>query len=468
MSNVEAKEELFEFPEKLGFLLFEPARVKVLWGGRGGGKTENIARAGIFLSRAKRLRIACFREFQKSIGESVYQTLKTCIFDLNLQDEFDIQKTRIICKRTLSEFIFSGLRYNINSIKSMARIDIAWVEEANNVSKVSWDKLEPTIRGRHVDDHNGMGGPFGLGPEMWISFNPELDSDETYKRFVLKRDLYAPEFIIDEKTGKKVRYAIVVKVNWNDNKWFPDDLYQKMMVAKHANEDDWLHVWEGNTKQVLEGAIYAKEIKKVLLDGRRGKVPYDPSRPVSTFWDLGHSDHTSIWFVQQVGMEYNLINYFQDRLQTIPYYIQHLQELKYNYRMHHLPHDGDNDTLASRSVAKQLRETYPGKVMIVPRVAQKVMGIRAARMIFSLCNFDEENTSDGWQCLCRYAYKINEKDGKFSRDPDHNEWSHGADAFQTFALHLKPETAMRKNKENVITSRRIIKPHRSSNSWMGS
>jgi phage terminase large subunit len=385
----------------------------------------------------------------------------------DVEKEFDIQKTTIVSKRTGAEFIFFGLRYNINSIKSLARIDIAWIEEAVNVSKTSWDKLTPTIRGRGKNvvleniDQN-IGGPFGKGTEIWISFNPELDTDETYKRFVVNRDRFAPDFVLNDK-GEQIRYAFVKMLSYKDNPWLPEDLKIESEVTRLADEDEWLHVWGGHTKQTLTGAIYSKEIKKTLTDGRRGKIVYDANRPVHTFWDLGHDDYTSIWFVQQVGMEYNLINFFQDRLQKIPFYIKVLQDLGYNYGFHYLPHDADNETLAARSVAKQFRDTYPGKVKIVPRVPKKVLGIRAGRMVFDLCNFDEENTSEGWQCLCRYTYKVDEN-GKFSNDPEHNEWSHGADAFQTFALHLKPEV-LTKPKAQTVGSGKVFSI-RSDTGWM--
>ncbi len=456
-----------EYPQELLFLINSPARYKILYGGRGGMKTESIALALIILSTQKKLRIACFREIQKSIEESVYQTIVNRINEMDWGDKFDknnnfirktrpdeifdIQKTSITCKVTGSELIFFGLRYNINSIKSLARIDIAWVEEAVNVSKVSWDKLTPTIRGRgknivleNIDENKG--GPFGKGTEIWISFNPELDTDETYKRYVLKRDAYAPDYVINEQ-GEKIRYAYVKMLSYKDNPWLPDDLRIESELLKHADEDEWLHVWGGQTKQTLTGAIYAKEIKKVLLEGRRGSVRYDPSRPVHTFWDLGHNDYTSIWFIQQVGVEYNLINYYQNKLEKIPHYLEKLQELKYSYGFHHLPHDADNETLASRSVARIVRDAYPGKVKVIPRVAKKEHGIRAARLVFDLCNFDEENTADGWQSLCRYHWKVNE-DGKMSQNPDHDDdgYSDGADAFQTFALSLKSEIAVKKKK----------------------
>jgi phage terminase large subunit len=455
-----------EFPEKLNFLLTEPARYKVLFGGRGGMKTESVARALVILAVNKKLRIACFREFQKSIAESVYQTIVNVIDEFELRDQFKITDKSIICRRTGSEFLFLGLRYNIDSIKSLARIDIAWVEEARNMSKTSIEKLGPTIRGRHESDAAGMGGPFGLGPEIWLSFNPELDTDEVYKRFIIKRHLYAPDFVLNEETGLQERYAFVLKVNWSDNKWFPSDMRRDMKLAKEADEDDWLHVWEGMTKQTLTGAIYAKEIKKVLLEHRRGVVQYDPTKPVHTFWDLGHADHTSIWFIQRIGMYYNVINFYQNQFEKIPHYIKHLQDQEYIYGTHFLPHDGDNETLAARSVAHFVRVAYPGpgKVKIVPRVAKKEDGIRAARVIFDFCNFDEDKTSEGWQCLCRYQYEIN-KDGQYSRTPLHNEYSDGADGFQTFALSLKSEDEAKKPVTKTDVSR-VVTLNRLNTGWM--
>ncbi len=457
-------EDDFEFPEALSFLLFEPARYKVLFGGRSAGKTENIARALIILCRSRKLRVACFRELQTSIAESVLETLSNCINDMGLYAEFDIQKTTIICLRTGSEFIFSGLRYNINKIKSMARIDIAWVEEAVNVSQASWDKLGPTIRGRHKDDPNGMGGPFGLGPEIWVSFNPELDTDETYERFVVKKERFAPDYIQDEDTGKPIRYAIVKKVGWQDNKWFPADMHYEMQVMKAADEAKWLNVWEGHTKVVLEGSIYSNEIRNVLLDGRRTRVPYDPARPVHTFWDLGHSDKTAIWFIQTVGVEFNVINYYENRLQKIPFYIGILQDFKYNYGIHNIPHDGDAETVSNVTPRKQLQDVG-FRVRVIKAPSKKFVGINAARSVFPLCNFDEDNTSDGWKCLTRYCYKVDEN-GNFSSEPEHDTpWSHGADAFQTFALSLKSETAAKKPR--IVTPSFRSGVRHGGNNWMG-
>ncbi len=458
------EEQNIEFPECMSFLLTEPSRYKVLYGGRGAGKTQNIARALIILARFRKLRVLCGREFQNSILESVHAVIQEQIYALGYENEFTITDKAIYHKITKSEFIFKGLRYNIEAIKSMAAIDICWVEEANKVSRSTWNKLGPTIRGRHEDDERGNLGPFGQGPEIWISFNPELDDDETYVRFVLD-----PPSEYDNK-GK--RYSIVKKVNWTDNKWFPDDLRAEMEELKAKNKNAWLEVWEGHTKQVLDGAIFAEEIRQALLDKRIGQVKHDPGKPVSTFWDLGRRDKTAIWFAQTIGVEFNIINYYEDSLKKMPFYIGILQELSaskgYNYGMHHLPHDGAHETLSNISPQNQLLKVYPKKVRIIQAPSKKFVGINAVRTIFPLCNFDELNTKDGLMCLRRYCYKVDDETGTFSKEPDHDTpWSHGADAMQTLALAFRSETASKPRTITTATRGASLRNY-NNNNWMGS
>jgi len=397
-----------KFIYALSFLLSDPARYKVLYGGRGGGKTEGIAIALILFARTKRLRIACFREFQNKIKESVHSVIKQKIIDLGLEHEFKITDTGIECLTTGSEFLFLGLRYNIDGIKSLAFIDIAWIEEAKNVSKASWKILGPTIRGRPADDPRGRGGPFGLGPEIWVSFNPELDDDETYKMFILDppsdfnlditpedkdwfykvKDLMEnSEIKLSEndeqrfQTIRSKRYSIIKKINYQDNPWFPDDLRAEMEQTRAKSMDEYLEVWQGNTKKVLDGAIYADEIRKAIADERIKKFKYDPSKPVNTFWDLGHSDKTAIWFTQTAGTEFYHIGYYENRLQKMPHYIKYLQDTNFIFGKMYLPHDGDSETLSNVTPKKQLTDAGY-KVIIVDRPAKKFVGINAARSVF--------------------------------------------------------------------------------------
>ncbi len=472
-AHVEPPSLELSIPNKLGFLVTESARFKILYGGRGGAKTESISRILIVLATQRKLRIACFREFQNSMSESVYATIVNAIYDIwpngSWVFEWEIQEKAIISKRTGAEFIFSGLRYKIDAIKSMARIDIAWVEEARNCSKTTLDKLFPTIRGVYKEGESG--GPFGKGPEIWMSFNPELDSDEIYKRAIKQREKYFPEFILNEQTGEQERYAIIVKVNYQDNPFLPEDLRQQMAVAKQASKDDeddeYIHVWEGHTKLVLAGAVYTKEIKKIVQEGRRGRVPYNPNKPVFTCWDLGHSDKTAILFVQHAGVEFNIIDYYENRLEKMPHYIKYLQDTGYNFTKHLLPHDGDADTLSNVTPKKQMQDAFPNcTVRIVQRPSKKMVAINAVRTVLDVCNLDEEKTSDLWACLCNYAYKVNEHNGVFSKEPDHDTpWSHGADAVTTLALSLKPEKEV--TPKTVGSNLRTMHSFKSNNGWMG-
>jgi phage terminase large subunit len=419
-----------EFPEKLQFL-FRPKRYKVLYGGRGAAKSWGIARALLIIAASRPTRVLCAREFQNSIAESVHQLLELQINQLGLSAFYDVQQTKIVGKNG-SEFVFAGLRNNVNSLKSFEGVDIVWVEEAVNVSKRSWDILIPTIRKENS--------------EIWVSFNPELETDETYIRFIKHPP---PD-------------AIVVQMTWRDNPWFPDVLRQEMETLKERDPDTWLHVWEGQCIQTLVGAVYAKEIRKVLEEGRRTKVPYDQSKPVSTFWDLGRSDHTAIWFAQVVGYERRLIDYYSDNQQAIGHYMKVLQSKPYIYDTHWLPHDAQSKTIVHPlSIEGQMRAAG-FKVRIVPNISVED-GINAARTIFGSCVFDEEKTQDGWQCLTHYRYEMDSTAGIFKRAPVHDWASHGADAFRYFAVALQ-ET---RPKSLQMTAKKVaILPPSQGVAWM--
>lgn len=402
-----------EFPEKLQFL-FEPARYKVAYGGRGGAKSWGYARALLILGAMKPIRVLCAREFQNSTADSVHALLKDQIESMGLDGFYEVQKTRIIGANG-TEFGFEGLRHNISSIKSYEGVDVCWVEEARTVSKTSWDTLIPTIR--------------KPGSEIWISFNPELEEDETYKRFVRK-----------PPTG-----AVVQKVNWYDNPWFPDVLRQEAEDLKARDPDAYLTVWEGNCKVVLDGAIYANEIRAATSAGRFRSVPHTPGVPVDLFLDLGRADRTTIWFVQVVGNEFRLIDYYENRGFVFSHYLDVLrarkEELGYAYGEMWLPHDANHELLASERTIRQQASNAKFATRMVPNLSVAV-GINAARSIFSRCYFDEDRCADGLQCLRNYRYDVDPETQQYSKNPLHDWASHGSDAFRYFAVAIsEPDRA---------------------------
>ena len=158
-----------EFPPKLAGL-FEPHRYKVLYGGRGGAKSWSIARALLLLGQQEEHRILCCREFMQSLQDSVWRLLCDQIFELGLGSFYEVNKG-FIRGANNTEFRFAGIRSNVSQVKSFEGVTLCWCEEAANISKYSWDVLIPTIR--------------RPGSEIWISMNPELETDDSYKRWIL-------------------------------------------------------------------------------------------------------------------------------------------------------------------------------------------------------------------------------------------------------------------------------------------
>lgn len=389
------------------------------------GKSESIARALLVMGMQKPLRVLCARELQVSIKESVHHLLADLIKELGLEAFYKVQNTEIKGANG-TEFVFKGLKHNINEIKSFHAVDVCWVEEAVNVSKASWDVLIPTIRKE--------------GSEIWVSFNPELNEDETYKRFVLTPP---PN-------------SWVQKVSWEDNNWFPSVLKDELEHLKLTDYDSYLNVWEGHPKQALEGAVYANEIRLATEENRIRAVPYDASRPVHTFWDLGWADQTSIWFVQVVNTEYRIIDFYENRHQPVSHYLQVIQGKGYLLGKDWLPHDARAKSLGTGKSIEEILRQAGRNVNITPGLSVED-GINAARTIFNRCYFDENKCADGLNHLRRYRYDKN-TDGEIKRKPLHDEHSHAADAFRYLAVAIKDETKPRK-RDNYVA--------RGAGAWMG-
>lgn len=386
--------------------LFRPKRYKVPYGGRGGAKSWNIARALLILGTERKMRILCAREYQSSIADSVHKLLEDQIHQLGMSGFYTVEKATVYGVNG-TEFRFAGIRTNIGAIKSFEGIDICWVEEAANVSRSSWMTLIPTIRKD--------------GSEIWVSFNPELEKDETYQRFIVNPPAD----------------SWVQKVGWEDNPWFPDTLRAEMEDLRARSEDDYLHVYGGQCRHALDGAVFADEMRAADTEDRIRQVPYVSSKPVDTFWDLGKRDMCSIWFAQVVGFEFRIIDFHENCGKQLDYYKKVLQERPYGYGTHWLPHDADHDLLASeRTIAQQMRATF-SRVRVVPRVPKKVTAIEAGRAIFGQCWFDREKTADGVQHLRHYKYEIDKETGQRGKEPLHDEHSHAADAFMTLAMSMQ-------------------------------
>ncbi len=402
--------------------LFDSHRVKVVHSGRGATKTWNFARALLILGGRKRILVLCCRETMHSMKESVHRTLSEQISLMGMQEFYEIQESKIIGENG-TEFIFAGLRNNVHNIKSTESVDIAWVEEAQGVSKNSWETLEPTIRKK--------------GSEIWISFNPALLSDPTYQMWVLKPPPYAK----------------VVKISWRDNEWLTKELRDQMEHCRATDPPKFAHVWEGEPSSIIEGAVYGDQLLAVQTSGRIAPLAINRTLPIHTFWDLGFGDSTAIWFAQALpGGTYHLVDYMEDSGKTIDWYLMELQKKGYLYGQDWLPHDGVDAIIHSRlgggDKSRSIEMIMRGagrNVRISPKI-NVLAGINAVRQIMGNCRFDSDRCIEGLDALRHYQWgPEDEKTGLTKRVPLHDWSSHGSDAFRTFATSVKTPIIEPKN-----------------------
>ena len=218
--------------------LIQKARYKVLYGGRGSGKSYFLAELAVEVARRIGTVILCAREFQGSLDDSVYQLLIETIDRLGYTDEFDILKSTITHKGTGAKFVFYGIKNNVTKIKSIQGVGVCWVEEAEAVTKNSWDVLIPSIRG----DKNA---------EIWVSFNPKNILDDTYQRFIV----HPP------------KDSIVLKANYDINPHFADTpLLADMLECKERDEDLYRHIWLGEPVADSELAIIKPSWIEAAID----------------------------------------------------------------------------------------------------------------------------------------------------------------------------------------------------------
>ncbi len=203
------------------------ARYIVLYGGRGSGKSYKIATDLIIRAYTQKETILCCREYLTSLRDSVHRLLKIIIENLGLSSAFRILENEIICKHNGSRFFFAGLHRNVDGLKSIPDITIAWIEEAASISVDSWSILAPTVRLE--------------GSQIWISLNPMNKEDYLYKRFVADPN---PE------------HAFVKKVNWDQNPFFTETLDLERRLDLKNDHDRYLNIWEGHPIKHSDALVF--------------------------------------------------------------------------------------------------------------------------------------------------------------------------------------------------------------------
>jgi len=204
------------------------------------------------------------------------------------------------------------------------------------------------------------------------------------------------------------------------------------------DEDEFAQEYECSWLASIKGAYYAKQLSECEQENRITVIPYEKQLPVETYWDLGVSDATSIWFVQKHGKEIRFIDYYEAEGEGLPHYAKVLQDKGYVYGRHVAPHDIKVRELGSGRSRIETARSLGINFDVAPNDSVH-NGINAARVIFNRCWFDEKNCKHGLQALRNYRKEYNERRKEYSRNPLHDWSSHAADAFRYFAISFKEQ-----------------------------
>lgn len=383
----------------------EPKRYIGIWGGRGSGKSHFCAEYVVAKAIAG-ARVACIREVQNSIKDSVKQLITDKIIGHGLEGTFEILEQEIRGPRG-SLIVFKGMQsYNAANIKSLEGFDLAWVEEAQTLSQHSLDLLRPTFRKN--------------GSQLLFAWNPRYKTDAVDKFF---------------RTASRDD-MVSIMANWNDNPWFKNTpLYADMLKDFETDQDKAEHVWNGAYGS-SQGAILAKWVNKAERDGRIESVTFDPEgSPIEVSADLGFRDTASFWYWQRVKGGFHVLKYDGDSGldadEWIPRIQDNLRELgAKKVGKIWLPHDARAKTFQSRHTTLERFISAFGAphVGMVPQ-SKKQDQISAARDVIDRCAFNKELCEDGLDGLRAWEFVYNEENGVFSREPNHNWASHPSDAF---------------------------------------
>lgn len=183
----------------------------------------------------------------------------------------------------------------------------------------------------------------------------------------------------------------------------------------------------------LDGNYYSSSLTKARREGRITNVFHDPTKPVYSAWDLGYSDSTSIWLFQMDGQRINIIEYYENSGEALPFYIQWLKGKGYTYETHFVPHDASQHEFGSGLTRTEIARGLGVHFTQVPNISV-AEGIDAARNILNRCYFDETNCQTGIKYLDAYRKQWNDRHGCWSTKPLHNFASHCADAFRILAI----------------------------------
>lgn len=199
----------------------------------------------------------------------------------------------------------------------------------------------------------------------------------------------------------------------------------------------------------LHGSYYGDLLNR-YKSKNLGGFAYDAGYPVHTLWDLGISDQMAIWFIQFVGSDIRIIDYYENSNYALGHYASVIQGKGYLYAMHHLPHDGNQRQLTESEKAITIEQQLKNLGLFPTKIHERRMDIygqiQRVRSILGRCFFNQETTRDGYEALKMYHREYDENRQRFKDTPYHDWSSHAADAF---SLIVNIESKANKRQQTV-------------------
>lgn len=379
-------------------------------GGRASGKSHEVAQYLVERSiEEKDLKVVCLREYQNSIEKSSKSLIEDKIASMSLGQFYQPVKSEI--RKTLGKdkglFFFQGMNdLTADNIKSLEGYKISWFEEAQNASFKTLKTLRPTIR---VD-----------GSQLIFTWNPKLPTDP-----------------IDEfcESMRGEPDVLVIHVNYTENPFLTDSMKREIeLERKNSTPAEFKHIYLGDYDTSFRGHYYAELLQQAADQGRICDVPIKTGVDIITAWDLGLRDATAIWVAQRVGLQWRIIDYYENNFQGLDHYAQWIKDKGYNGK-HFLPFDGAHERLGMQgSIKAQLEILGLNDVQILKNMTVDA-GMSLARTLIKEAYFDKERCKEGLAALRHYHSTYDEI--KKIYKALHDWSSHGSDAFRYLAQAIE-------------------------------
>ena len=401
----------------------------LLYGGSRSGKTFILVFSIIMRAlKEPNSRHVIFRQTRKDLKESIYldtfpKVLDTC---------FEGYKPELNNSDLVAKF-YNGSEIWFGYLDDAKHSDNVLGKEyntiyLNEISEISYNSYSKVLTRLSLKN--------GLVNKFYADCNPSGKWHWGYKTFIQKINAKTKEPLSNPE-----QYACLLMNPQDNMENLPEDY---LALLKNLPEEERNRFFLGLWTEGISGGIYTKEMAQAEQEGRITSVPFNNEFFVWTFWDIGMDDSTAIWFVQFVGDEIHLIDYYQNNNQSALHYLDVLNkkanEYGYRYNKLVLPHDGRvREWTNGRSRAETIEANgFKTEVVKATSIAD---GINACKMIFNKCYFDKVKCEEGISALSNYHRKENPIAMTYSNEPEHDWTSHGADSFRLMGVSYNQRMA---------------------------